>query len=349
MKRLALCPNRLAWLRQRFVSLAFYFVAGSYCKSVRRFCGTCLAATLLSSAAFAFPVTVDSCGIPLIFETAPKRAVINDLNMSEMAFALGLQPEIVGLTGITGWYKVDDAFKKAQGSIPELAPKYPTLENLLAVEPDFFFAGWYYGMKPGGDVTPDTLAPHGIKTLVLSESCVHLDKNRPAASMDLLFSDVEKLGKIFGKESEANALVAGWKERLAGITAKVGARSGTRVFLYDSGEDKPFTAGKFAIPSAMIEAAGGKNVMADMETNWGNTDWETVATRNPEFLILLDYQDDAGYRKLLDFLKQHPAMKETDAVKNGRFVALRYAELTPGPANIEAIDKIAKAMHPEAF
>jgi iron complex transport system substrate-binding protein len=30
-------------------------------------------------------------------------------------------------------------------------------------------------------------------------------------------------------------------------------------------------------------------------------------------------------------------------------VALRYAELTPGPANIEAIAKIAKAMHPEAF
>ncbi|TGV80618.1 ABC transporter substrate-binding protein, partial [Mesorhizobium sp. M00.F.Ca.ET.158.01.1.1] len=82
---------------------------------------------------------------------------------------------------------------------------------------------------------------------------------------------------------------------------------------------------------------------------WGNTDWETVAARNPQFLILLDYQDGGGYRKLLDFLKAHPAMKETDAVRNERFVALRYAELTPGPANIEAIGKIARAMHPEAF
>lgn len=223
------------------------------------------------------------------------------------------------------------------------------IENLISVEPDLFFAGWYYGMKPGGDVTPDTLAPHGIKTLVLTESCIHLHKNRPAASMDLLYGDVEKLGKIFGKEDEAGKLVAGWKQRLADITAKVGDNRATRVFLYDSGDDKPFTAGKFAIPTAMIEAAGGENIMADMETSWGNTDWETVATRNPEFLVLLDYQDDAGYRKLLDFLKAHPAMKETDAVKNERFVALRYAELTPGPANVEAIDKVAKAMHPEAF
>lgn len=309
----------------------------------------CLATSLAAFAAWAFPVTVDSCGTPLTFDAAPKRAVIHDLNMTEMAFALGLQPSIIGLTGITGWYKVGPEFVAKQGSIPELALKYPTLENLLSVEPDFFFAGWYYGMKPGGDVTPDTLAPHGIKTLVLTESCVHLDKNRPTASMDLLYGEVKKLGQIFGKEGEAEKLVTGWKRQLADIAVKVGDDRGTRVFLYDSGEDKPFTAGKFAIPTAMIEAAGGENIMADMETSWGNADWETVATRNPEFLILLDYQDDAGYRKLLDFLKAHPAMKETDAVKNERFVALRYAELTPGPANIEAIDKIARAMHPEAF
>ena len=302
-----------------------------------------------ASAAHAFPVTVDSCGQALTFDAAPKRAVVHDINMAKMAFALGLQPQMVGVTGISGWYKLDDVFRREQGAIPELAPKYPTLENLVAVEPDFFFAGWYYGMKPGGDVTPETLAPHGIKTLVLTESCVHLDKARPVASMDLLYRDVEKLGEIFDRKPQAEALIAGWKAELASIEAKVTPNDETRVFLYDSGEDKPFTAGKFAIPTAMISAAGGVNIMADMETSWGTTDWETVAMRNPQFLVLLDYQTDTGYRKLLDFLKRHPAMKETDAVKNERFVALRYEELTPGPDNIAAIGKIARALHPEAF
>ncbi|MDO6965942.1 ABC transporter substrate-binding protein [Rhizobium alvei] len=305
--------------------------------------------SLAASSAFAFPVTVESCGTPITFDAAPKRAVIQDINMSKMAFALGLQPSIVGVAGISGWYKLDDTFKAQQGSIPELSPKYASMENILAANPDFFFAGWYYGMKPGGEVTPDTLAPHGIKTLVLTESCVHLDKNRPAASMDLLFGDIEKLGKIFGKDAEAEKLVSGWKAELAEIKTKVGDKGGSRVFLYDSGEDKPFTAGKFAITTAMIAAAGGENIMSDMETSWGTTDWESVAARNPEFLVLLDYQDGAGYRKLLDFLKAHPAMKETDAVKNERFVALRYEELTPGPDNIAAIGKIARALHPEAF
>ncbi len=204
-------------------------------------------------------------------------------------------------------------------------------------------------MKPGGDVTPDTLAAHGIKTLVLTESCVHLDKSRPAASMELLYRDIEKLGKIFGKDKQATKLIEGWKAELAEIQAKVGKDKDTRVFLYDSGEDKPSTAGKFAIPTAMIAAAGGQNIMADMETSWGAAAWETVAARDPQFLILLDYQNDAGYQKLLNFLKSHPAMKETYAVKNDRFVALRYEELTPGPDNIAAIGKVARAIHPEAF
>ena len=39
-------------------------------------------------------------------------------------------------------------------------------------------------------------------------------------------------------------------------------------------------------------------------------------------------------------------MKYTTAVKNSAFVALRYEELTPGPANIEALAKIAAAMAP---
>jgi iron complex transport system substrate-binding protein len=295
-----------------------------------------------SAQAQTFPVEVDSCGQKIRFDAPPKRAVIHDLNMTEMAIALKLNDRMVGVTGITGWYKTGPEFKTALGNIPELAPKYPSLENLLAVNPDFFFAGWNYGMKVGGDVTPETLKKYKVKTLVLSESCIHVEKNRPAASMNLLYEDFIKLGTVFGKERQAKAQVTAWKDRLAKLKPVEG--KATRVFLYDSGEDKPFTAGKYAVVHAMMGAAGGSNVMADMETSWGTTSWETVARRDPEFLILLDYQDGNGVEKLLDFLRKHPAMRETAAVKNNRYVALRYAELTPGPANIEAIEKIASAI-----
>ncbi len=291
--------------------------------------------------------TVDNCGEPLVFETTPQRLVIHDMNMADMGFALRLQDRIVGLTGITGWYKASPEFNALRGDIPELAPKYPTVENLVAVEPDLFFAGWYYGMRPGGEVTPDTLAPFGIKTMILTESCVHLDKNRPEASMDLLFDDILRLGKVMEVENRAEALVAGWKRQLAAIQEQTADLPKPRVFLLDGPADAPFTSGKFAIPDAMITAAGGQSVTHDLETSWGRTSWEAVASANPEFLILLDYQTGNGAKDTFRFLQDHPLMSLTDAVRNNRWIGLRYEELTPGPANIKAIEKLAKSMHSE--
>ena len=305
-----------------------------------------LIAATLATGAFADGITVDNCGEPLVFDTTPQRLVVHDMNMTDMAFALGLQDKIVGLTGITGWYKTSPEFDTLRGDIPELAPKYPTVENLVAASPDLFFAGWYYGMKPGGDVTPDTLAPFGIKTMILTESCVHLNKDRPEASMNLLFDDVLRLGQVMGVEATSTALVEGWKAELASIEAQTADLVKPRVFLLDGPADAPFTAGKFAIPDAMITAAGGENVTGDMDTSWGRTSWEAVAAANPEFLVLLDYQTGNGAQDTFDFLKDHPVMSQTDAVKNGKWIGLRYEELTPGPANIQAIAKMARAMHP---
>ena len=299
-----------------------------------------------SATAFAsgFPVTISSCGKPVVFTQAPKRAVINDLNMSEMAFALHLQPQIVGLTGISGWYKMTPEFKQKMGEIPELAPKYPALETLLAAEPDFFFAGWNYGMKVGGDVTPDSLAKYGIKTFVLSESCAISGESKKKASMELLYNDELTLGKIFGKQEAAQQLVDGWKRRLAALPHAPGG-SRAKVFVYDSGEDKPFTSGKYAMPQAIIEAAGGQNAMAALDTSWGTTSWENVAATEPDFIILLDYQTGGGADSLRQFLERHPLMKLTPAVKNHRYLKLQYSELTPGPANIGAVEKLAHALY----
>lgn len=307
-----------------------------------------LVTAVLATPSFA-EITVDNCGTPLTLEETPERLVVHDMNMTEMAFALDLQDKIVGLTGITGWYKTSPTFDEERGDIPELAPKYPTVENLLAANPDLFFAGWYYGMQPGGEVTPDTLAPFGIDVMVLTESCVHQHDDRPEATMDLLFDDVIRLGQVMGVSDKAETLVSGWREQLTAIEAKTTDLARPRVFLLDGPADAPFTAGKFAIPDAMIEAAGGENVTGDMETSWGRSSWEAVAAANPEFLILLDYQTGNGAEDTFKFLQDHPVMSETDAVVNERWIGLRYEELTPGPANIEAIEKIARAMHPELF
>jgi iron complex transport system substrate-binding protein len=300
-------------------------------------------ALILPGAALADPVTIDNCGRTLTFDSVPSRAVVHDINMAEIMFALELQPRMVGITGITGWYKTTPEFEAARGGIPELAPKYPTMENLVAVEPDFFFAGWYYGMQPGGAVTPETLAAFDIQTYVLTESCAHVQDELPGVSMETLYGDVRAIAAIFRVESRAAALIEEWTARIAAVEVASDGTAPRRVFLYDSGEDQPFTAGRHAMPTALIEAAGGRNVMDDIEMSWGRVGWEAVGERDPELIIVLDYDGNGGQTNI-DFLEAHPVMAETTAVREGRYVALKYSEVTPGPANINAIERIAAAM-----
>jgi len=293
-----------------------------------------------------FPVTVTSCDRSITFDQAPTRAVIHDQNMSQMAFALDLQDQIVGLTGITGWYKTSPSFDKDRQGIPELASKNPSLENILSANPDLFFAGWNYGMRIGEDVTPQGLERFDIKTLELSESCVHLDKQGEDAKMALLYDDMIRLGAVFGVQEKAEKLVNSWQEKIQEIQTSVKDKPPVKVFLYDSGEDKVFTSGRFGMPTALIRAAGGINVMDHLDTSWGKVSIEAIMDTNPDFLILVDY-DKGGWKQSWNFLQNHPLLSQLSAVKNKRFLPLEYGEITPGPLNIGAIKKLSQQMFPE--
>jgi iron complex transport system substrate-binding protein len=296
-------------------------------------------ALLLSAApALAFPVTVQSCARQVTFDAPPTRAIANDVNLIEMMLALGLADRMVGYTGVSGWKTLDAELREGVAELPELSAQYPTREVLLGAEADFFFAGWNYGMKVGGEVTPETLEPLGIKTYELTESCIHIGP-KAKSSMQDMYDDLLNLGRIFGVEDRAQALVAGYEARLAEVTAGVDRETPLRVFVYDSGEESPFTAGAYAMPTAMIEAAGGVNIMADLEKSWATVAWEPVVDRNPEVIIIVNYGEVTADQKI-GFLESNPAFADIDAVKNDRYVVLEYVEATPGPRNIRAVEKL---------
>lgn len=293
---------------------------------------------LSATSAAAFPVTVKSCNREVTFDAAPKRAISNDVNLTEMLLVLGLRDHMIGYTGISGWKTLDAEMRDGVAELPELSAKYPSKEVLVGAEPDFFFAGWNYGMKVGGEVTPETLQPFGIKVYELTESCIFIAP-KTKISMEDMYTDILNLGKIFGVEAKAEALVAGWKVQLSKDTAGIDLSKPLRVFVYDSGEDKPFTAGKYAMPTAMIEAAGGVNIMDDLDKSWAEVAWEPVVERNPQVIVIVNYGDVTAEQKIA-FMKNNPAFAGIDAVKNDRFVVLDYVEATPGPRNVAAVEKL---------
>ena len=286
-------------------------------------------------------VSVDSCNRTVTFDSPPLRAISNDVNLTEMMLVLGLSDKMVGYTGISGWKTLDEEMRLGVKQLPELSPKYPTKEVLVGADADFFFAGWNYGMKVGGEVTPETLKPFGINVYELTESCIHI-MTKKKVSMDDMYNDLLNLGLIFQIENRAKKLVDAYRSDLKKFTQKLESIPTKKVFVYDSGEDTPFTAGRYAMPTALIEAAGGINIMDDFQKSWGTVTWEEVIDRNPEVVVIVNYGKVTAEQKR-KFMMSNPAFANIDAVKNDRFVTLEYVEATPGPRNIKAIKKLAKA------
>ncbi len=290
--------------------------------------------------------TVQSCERTVTFDAPPQAAISNDVNLTEMMLVLGLADRMVGYTGISGWKTLDEEMTAGVEELPELSALYPTKEVLIGADADFFFAGWNYGMKVGGEVTPETLEPFGVAVYELTESCIHIGE-KDAASMDDMYNDLRNLGAIFDVSDRAQTLIEGYQTELSAFLDDLPKLDAApRVFVYDSGADVPFTAGQYAMPNALIEAAGGTNIMNDLDKSWATVGWEAVVERNPEIIVIINYGEVTAAQKI-EFMKSNPAFADIDAVRNDRFVVLEYVEATPGPRNIEAVKTLGAAFRAE--
>lgn len=291
-----------------------------------------------------YPLTIQSCNREVTFTQAPKHAVSHDINMTQMMLALGLKPRMAGYSGVSGWKSVTPEMQTILDGLPELAAKYPSVETLLNANVDFFFAGWDYGMRVGGDLTPQTLQPLGINVYELTESCAFVMK-RPPASLEDTYNDLRNLGKIFDVQDRANALIAQMQAQIAEVRKGLPADK-PRVFLYDSGEDRAMTSGRLGMPQALIDAAGGRNILDDVEASWTRVNWEDVVERNPQVIVIVDYGEVTAEQKE-QFLLSNKALQSVDAIKNQRFIVIPYVQATPGIDNVLAVETLAKGFHGE--
>ncbi len=98
-----------------------------------------------------------------------------------------------------------------------------TKENVLDARADLVFAGWNYGFREDGGFTPDALRKLGIPSYILTESCRNgrTDSSRGIMPpLEALYTDLTNLGKLFGVEKRAAALIARFKKQIADVRAK---------------------------------------------------------------------------------------------------------------------------------
>ncbi|ATY99754.1 ABC transporter substrate-binding protein [Streptomyces bacillaris] len=292
-----------------------------------------------------YPVTVENCGEKRTFAKAPQRVVTNDVGITEIMFALGLENHMAGyvmpddkgdMTSVS-W---KDGYKKTKWLSKERINK----ELVLDADADLVFAGWNYGFNEGEGFTPAELKRVGVDSYLLSESCRNgQGKARGVMPpLDALYTDLRNLGKIFDVEDRAESLITSFRKQVADAQAKAPKGDDRpRVFLYDDGRDKPLTSGAYAGPHDIITKAGGDHIMKDLKDSWTTVGWETVVDRDPEVIVINNYGDTTADQKRA-FLKSYKPLANVSAIKNDRIVVLDYVDLVESPRNPAAISSLAE-------
>ncbi|WP_320784510.1 ABC transporter substrate-binding protein [Streptomyces sp. CRN 30] len=286
-------------------------------------------------------VTLENCGRDVTYDKLPERVVTNDVGITELMFALGLEDRMAGFAMADDKGDVSDLpYKDAYDKVKWLSKDRLTKENVLDARADLVFAGWNYGFSEDTGLTPDALEELGIPSYLLTESCRNGRSDTSRGIMpplDALYTDLANLGRLFGVEERAEKLIADYRQQVAVVRAKAPqGEDRPTVFLYDSGETQPFTSGRYAGPEQIISEAGGVNVMHDVEDSWTTVGWETVVQRDPETIVVCDYGDVSAERKR-DFLLSYAPLRNVSAVKNRRIFTLDYADLVESPRNPSAV------------
>ncbi|MFF2217198.1 ABC transporter substrate-binding protein [Streptomyces antibioticus] len=289
-------------------------------------------------------ITLTNCGRKVTYDKVPERVVTNDVGITELMFALGLEDRMAGFAmpddkGDLSGVPWKDGYDKVEW----LSKDQLTKENVLDARADLVFAGWNYGFREDGGFTPAALKKLGIPSYVLTESCRNGRTETSRGIMpplDALYADLTNLGKLFGVEKRAATLIADFKKQVADVRAQAPAAADRpSVFLYDSGQDQPFTSGRFAAPEQIISEAGGTNVMHDLADSWTAVGWETVVERDPEVIVICDYGDVSAEQKK-DFLLSYAPLRDVSAVKHRRIFVLDYVDLVESPRNPSAIARL---------
>ncbi|MCX5388565.1 ABC transporter substrate-binding protein [Streptomyces sp. NBC_00094] len=294
--------------------------------------------------------TVTSCGHRISLATPPKRTVALDQTSTETLLELGLQDRMAGTANLKT--KIPAAYAAAYATVPVIAPKIATGEQLRAATPDFVVAGSADLFTKDRAGTREELASLKVPTFVSAVDC---PERNPAGTtpFELLFSDYENLGKAFGAEERAAKLAAEQRAAVAkagtnAAKAAKGAERPTVVYLYSVFNGMPYVAGGTGLPSEMSRIVGAKNAFDDVDEDWPEVSWEEVAERDPDFIVIGDLSErgrpgDSAAEKRAT-MTRHPVISRLAAVRDNRILEVPGIELDPSVRSVHALGLLADGM-----
>jgi ABC-type Fe3+-hydroxamate transport system substrate-binding protein len=261
---------------------------------------------------------VDDFGDSIAVAAPPARIVSLNPATTELLFALGAGPRLVGRTH---W----DEWPAAALDVPDMGPGVrPNVEAVLAAHPDLVVLYASADNRPAAA----RLRAAGVATLSLKVDRIeHFERSAAI------------LGRILGDTARARVVTDTVRATLDAVTARTRALHRPRV-LWPVDVAPVIAIGAGSFLTQLIEIAGGTNAYGDMNAVSPQLSLEDVHARDPDIIL--------ANPTIAARIRAEPAWNGLRAVREGR--VLEADEVLMGRPSVrmgEAAVALGRLLHPE--
>ena len=261
-------------------------------------------------------------------DEAPARIVSLAPSLTETIFALGAGDRLVGVTDYCDHPPEVSRIARVGGFIN------PNLEVIITLRPDLVVAVPNGGAK----ALVERLEQLGITVLIVQVYTL--------SDIDVAIRDV---GRAIQVPERAEALIARMHRSMESMKERLRGRPRRRVILV--WEQQPLiVGGAGTYIDELIQMAGGENIAVAGKGRFPHYGIEEVVARGPEVILDAFMLSDASAassearRRFWDRWPTIPAVRTGEVHFIETFTVVR-----PGPRIPEALEILARAIHPDAF
>lgn len=248
---------------------------------------------------------------------------------TEILFAVGAGEQVIGRDSFSNYPEAAADIQDVGGSMGDYS-----FEVIASLNPDLVIA-------------TEINTPEQVKALEDLGLTVYYIKN--PVQLDGLYPILETVGQLTGHDAEASALVKDLTARVAAVTETVAkAQTAPLVFYELDGSDpaKPWTSGPNTFMDQLIQMAGGVNVGAVMQDAWAQISLEELLVQDPDLILL----GDAAYGVTAEQVATRSGWQTLSAVQNYAIHPFNDDTASrPGPRMVDALEELAKLLHPELY
>ncbi len=273
-------------------------------------------------------IAKDANGTPIVIPTkAPQRIVSLGATDSEILAAIHADSQVIAVDYYTD-YPANMAAKQKITDSNGTA----NVEEIIALQPDLV-------VSYGGETHATDLKLEQAHIQVV---------DLPALDLNGSLTEMRLMGQLVHAESAANALVASMQAKIAAIKAAVAGAPAVSVYMeVGYSPPPPFAYGGGSYGDQLIQDAGGVNIFHSDTTNSGypEVSAESIIAANPQVIILTGGPSYSGTPAQV---AQRPGWGVISAVVNHHVYTLN-ADIVqrPGPRLVDALEQIAKLLHPD--